>query len=154
MDLYEKTIEFITENKADSYFTRGISEKEIINIEKELQLHLPDSYKWFLRNFGSGGLYGIDILGYDFGGASVVETTEEYRNYYHLSDGLVILEDIDFFAYALNTNKMNSNNECPVFIWDRVLGYQDKLADSFIEFFYRRLLEKKENWEEDEDWDD
>ncbi len=36
MDLYEKTIEFITENKADSYFTRGISEKEIINIEKEL----------------------------------------------------------------------------------------------------------------------
>ncbi|MED2949457.1 SMI1/KNR4 family protein [Bacillus subtilis] len=154
MDLYEKTIKFITENKANSYFTGGIGEEEIINIEKELQLQLPDSYKWFLKNFGSGGLYGIDTLGYDYGGASVVETTEEYCNHFNLSEGLVVIEDIDFFAYALDTNKMNSNNECPVLIWDRVLGYQDKLADSFIEFFYKRLLEKKENWEEDEDWDD
>ncbi|MFO3788269.1 SMI1/KNR4 family protein [Bacillus mojavensis] len=39
-----------------------MGEKEIINIEKELQLQLPDSNKWFLKNFGSGGLYGIDTL--------------------------------------------------------------------------------------------
>ena len=98
----KKSIEFITENKADSYFTGGIGEEEIINIEKELQLQLPDSYKWFSEKiFGSGGLYGIDTLGYDYGGASVVETTEEYRKHFNLSEGLVVIEDIDFFGICL-----------------------------------------------------
>jgi hypothetical protein len=41
--------------------------------------------------------------------------------HYNLSEGLAVIEDIDFFAYALETNKMNSNNECLVFIWDRLL---------------------------------
>ncbi|UUA83535.1 SMI1/KNR4 family protein [Bacillus siamensis] len=44
-------------------------------------------------------------MGYDYGGASVVETTEEYRTHYNLSEGLVVIEDIDFFAYALDTKQ-------------------------------------------------
>ncbi|TWJ44020.1 hypothetical protein CHCC14600_2231 [Bacillus licheniformis] len=46
------------------------------------------------------------------------------------------------------------NEECPVFIWDRENGYENVVASSFIEYFYDKLKRMKENWEEDEDWDD
>ncbi|ADP33752.1 hypothetical protein U0534_14435 [Bacillus atrophaeus] len=36
------------------------------------------------KNYGSGGIYGIDILNYDFGRASVVEKTKEFREYNEL----------------------------------------------------------------------
>ncbi|TWK50461.1 Antitoxin YobK [Bacillus paralicheniformis] len=154
---YSKVEKFIKENDskhADPHdFTGGISEEKITKTENDLKTILPESYKWFLRNFGSGGVYGVDILGYDFGGASVVEFTNEYRKHYNLTDGLVVIEDIDFFAYCLDTNKME-NGECPVFIWDRENGYENVVASSFIEYFYDKLKRMKENWEEDEDWDD
>lgn len=74
MDFYLKVKEFFAENTKENDFTGGIGEDKILKIEKNLQVTLPVSYKWFLRNYGSGGVYGIDLLGYDFGGASVVET--------------------------------------------------------------------------------
>lgn len=70
-----------------------------------------------------------------------------------LTDGLVVIEDVDYFAYCLDTNKMK-DGECPVVEWDRVIGYQDTVADSFIEFFYNKIQEAKDDWDEDEDWDD
>ncbi|MCY9389544.1 SMI1/KNR4 family protein, partial [Bacillus haynesii] len=39
----------------------------------------PESYKWFLKNYGSGGIFGVEIIGYDLEGAYVVEQTEDYR---------------------------------------------------------------------------
>lgn len=154
MDLYLKVKEFLAENAKEKDYTGGISEDKILKIEQDLQVTLPDSYKWFLRNYGSGGVYGIDLLGYDFGGASVVETTREYREYRELPSGLVVVEHVDFFGYCLDTNKMNSERECPVVIWSEFGGYKELDSAHFIKFFYERLLEMKENWEEDEDWDD
>lgn len=152
---YSKVEKFIKENDSKDHatFTGGVSEEKVKLIEHDLHVNLPESYKWFLKNFGSGGVYGVDILGYDFCGASVVEFTNEYRKHYNLTDGLVVIEDIDFFAYCLDTNKME-NGECPVFIWDRENGYENVVASSFIEYFYDKLKRMKENWEEDEEWDD
>ncbi|MCJ2145758.1 SMI1/KNR4 family protein [Bacillus paralicheniformis] len=153
MDIYTEVTDFLSQNAKDKDFTGGIDNDKILGIEHDLHVNLPESYKWFLKNFGSGGVYGVDILGYDFGGASVVEFTNEYRKHYNLTDGLVVIEDIDFFAYCLDTNKMG-NGECPVFIWDRENGYENVVASSFIEFFYDKLKRMKENWEEDEELDD
>lgn len=71
-----------------------------------------------------------------------------------MPSGLVVIEHVDFFGYCLDTNKMNSEGECPVVIWSEFGGYKELDSAHFIKFFYERLHEMKENWEEDEDWDD
>ncbi|MCM3106925.1 SMI1/KNR4 family protein [Bacillus velezensis] len=151
--IYSKVETFINENKQNAIFTEGASQENITRIEEILQCELPISYKWFLEKYGAGGLFGVLVLGYNFDHASVADKTKEYKQHYGLADGLVVIEDVDFFAYCLDTNKMK-DGECPVVEWDRIIGYQDIAAESFIEFFYNKIQEAKDDWEEDEDWDD
>ncbi|AFJ62194.1 MULTISPECIES: SMI1/KNR4 family protein [Bacillus] len=151
--IYSKVENFINENKQNAIFTEGASHENITRIEEILQCELPISYKWFLEKYGAGGLFGVLVLGYNFDHASVADKTKEYKQHYGLADGLVVIEDVDFFAYCLDTNKMK-DGECPVVEWDRIIGYQDIAAESFIEFFYNKIQEAKDDWEEDEDWDD
>ncbi|APH35867.1 SMI1/KNR4 family protein [Bacillus velezensis] len=151
--IYSKVETFINENKQNAIFTEGASHENITRIEEILQCELPISYKWFLEKYGAGGLFGVLVLGYNFDHASVTDKTKEYKQHYGLADGLVVIEDVDFFAYCLDTNKMK-DGECPVVEWDRIIGYQDIVAESFIEFFYNKIQEAKDDWEEDEDWDD
>lgn len=151
--IYSKVENFINENKQNAIFTEGASHENITRIEEILQCELPISYKWFLEKYGAGGLFGVLVLGYNFDHASVADKTKEYKQHYGLADGLVVIEDVDFFAYCLDTNKMK-DGECPVVEWDRIIGYQDIAAESFIDFFYNKIQEAKDDWEEDEDWDD
>ncbi|MFD6440904.1 SMI1/KNR4 family protein, partial [Peribacillus sp. NPDC060186] len=84
--------------------------------------------------------------------ASVIAATKDYQKYYGLIDGLVVIEDIDEFAYCLDTNKMK-NGECPVITWDNQEGYGVTAADNFLEYLIESLKEAKENWDEvEEDW--
>lgn len=101
MDLitFEK---FIEEFSKEKDFTGGICEEKIELIEEKLNLVLPESYKWFLKKYGSGGIFSIDILGYDFAGASVVEITKDYRKFYGLTDGIVVIVDVDAFGNRIN----------------------------------------------------
>ncbi|MBU8582111.1 SMI1/KNR4 family protein [Bacillus paralicheniformis] len=150
---FSKISKFIEENKHEAIFTGGTNENNIKWIEETLQVELPESYKWFLKNYGSGGIFGVEILGYDLEGAYVVEQTEDYRKYYNLPDGIVVIEYVDEFSYCLDTNKME-DGECPVIVWANDGGYGNVVAHNFLEFFMKDLKESKENWEEDEDWDD
>ncbi|MCY8515829.1 SMI1/KNR4 family protein, partial [Bacillus atrophaeus] len=100
---YSTIQKFLEENKEFSIITGGVSEKEIHEIEEELEVSLPESYKWFLKEYGSGGAYGTMILGYDSEGAEVVEQTKEYRTFYDLIPGLIVIEYIDEFSYCLDT---------------------------------------------------
>ncbi|WP_057913843.1 SMI1/KNR4 family protein [Peribacillus muralis] len=144
--------EFIKQYGEDDDFTGGVSEDKVKETEQKLQVSLPESYKWFLRNYGYGGFFGVDIIGYGFTGPAVVDATKGHKKYYDLIDGLVVIEDIDEFAYCLDTYKMK-NGECPVITLDNQEGYGVKLADSFLDYFIERLEEAKDNWDEDEeDW--
>ncbi|MCR8868361.1 SMI1/KNR4 family protein [Peribacillus frigoritolerans] len=149
---YSKLQEFIREYGKVDDFTGGVSEDKVKETEQKLQVSLPESYKWFLRNYGYGGFFGVDIIGYGFTGPAVVDATKGHQKYYGLIDGLVVIEDIDEFAYCLDTNKM-IDGECPVITWDNQEGYGVKLADNFLDYFIERLEEAKDNWDEDEeDW--
>ncbi|AKL84535.1 SMI1/KNR4 family protein [Bacillus atrophaeus] len=150
---YREIEEFIKENAEDDDFTGGISEEKIKEIQNSLNVKLPESYKWFLNKYGSGGIFGVNILGHGKVSARVVSVTEDYRTHYDLWDGIVVIEDVDEFSYCLDTNKME-NGECPVIVWANEAGYGDTVADNFLQFFFEELEEAKENWEEDEDWDD
>ncbi|AIF44500.1 SMI1/KNR4 family protein [Virgibacillus sp. SK37] len=144
-----KLINLINENKEPDDFTGGVDERQINLVQDTLNLKLPESYKWFLSNYGSGGLFGVDILGIAKSNiATVIIETESYRNL-GINDNLVVIEDIDEYAYCLDTSKMASN-ECPVIAWDKQTGLDDyNTAENFYEFLYQRLQDAKEAWEED-----
>lgn len=149
---YSALQEFIKQFGENDDFTGGVSDEKVRETEQKLQVLLPESYKWFLKNYGSGGSFGIGIIGYDFVGPSVVTATKSHQKYYGLIDGIVVIEKIDEFAYCLDTNKMK-NGECPVIMWDNQEGYGRKLADNFVDYFIDRLELAKEEWDEDEeDW--
>jgi hypothetical protein len=149
---YSALQEFIKQYGKDNDFTGGVSEDKVKETEQKLQVSLPESYKWFLRNYGYGGLFGVEIIRYGFTGPAVVDATKGHQKYYDLIDGLVVIEDIDEFAYCLDTNKMK-NGECPVIMWDNQEGYGRTLFVNFLDYLIERLEWAKEDWDEDEeDW--
>ncbi|MFJ5794342.1 SMI1/KNR4 family protein [Bacillus atrophaeus] len=148
---YSRVKKFFDENKKYSILTGGVTDKQIKEIEEDLRVTLPDSYKWFLTEYGSGGALGTMILGYDSHGAEVVEQTKEYRTFYDLIPGLVVIEYIDEFSYCLDTNKM-VDGECPVILWDNQDGYGKTVGHNFLEFLIKELEESKEDWIEDGDF--
>src|SRR5699024_3037041 len=90
----EELTNFIKENMETGDFTGGVDEKQIDYLQDTLKLKLPESYKWFLTNYGSGGVFGVDILGVSKSNiASVVIETESYRDL-GMSENLVVIEDI------------------------------------------------------------
>ncbi|MGG3625187.1 SMI1/KNR4 family protein [Bacillus gobiensis] len=135
---YLKIKSFFEEHEQFSILTGGISDHKIKEIEFTLSLQLPESYKWFLRNYGSGGAFGTMILGYDEEGAEVIDRTEMYRKYYGLTNGIVVIEYIDEFSYCLDTNKMR-DGECPVILWANQGGHGRTVAINFLEFLAERL---------------
>ncbi|WP_039837811.1 SMI1/KNR4 family protein [Paenibacillus sonchi] len=144
---YENLSSLIQENSDESDFTSGITAEEVIRIESALNVEFPQSYKWFLENYGSGGLFGVDILGYGKSSPSVVSKTEKLRNL-GMPYGYIVIEDCEEFFYCLDTTDI-SKGECSVISWDRISGFNGKRADNFYEFLFERLSDAKENWEED-----
>ncbi|MGE7184003.1 SMI1/KNR4 family protein [Peribacillus sp. NPDC006672] len=65
---YSALQEFIKQYGEDDDFTGGVSEDKVKETEQKLQVLLPESYKWFLRNYGYGGFFGVRIIGYGFTG--------------------------------------------------------------------------------------
>ncbi|WP_052712072.1 SMI1/KNR4 family protein [Domibacillus indicus] len=99
-----------------SLFTGGVGEQEVIEIESELAVALPESYKWFLLNFGSGGVNGSDILGAASNGEyTVVEATGKYRKY-GLPEKLIVIEDLGEYVYCLDVSRLK-DGDCPVVNW-------------------------------------
>lgn len=139
--------EFIQFNSEINAFTGGVSDEIIKEVEKALKVKFSDSYIWFLENYGSGGLFGVDILGCGKSATpSVITNTERFRNI-GLPTQYVVVENCEEFVYCLDTGNL-IDAECVVVSWDRTGGYSGKRADNFYEFLTNRLLDAKENWDE------
>jgi antitoxin YobK len=79
-DKYRRKIAELINNGPDRLITGGVDDNRIIEVEKELNVILPESYKWFLREYGHGGVAGVTILGIGLSGVpSVVRFTQRYR---------------------------------------------------------------------------
>ncbi|MED3896414.1 SMI1/KNR4 family protein [Priestia aryabhattai] len=145
----EELSNFINEHKELDDFTGVVEEGQIKFVQNELGVELPESYKWFLTNYGSGGLFGVDISGVAKANkAPVIAHTQRYRNL-GMQKNLVVIEDIGEYAYYLDTSNIE-NDECPVIAWNRIGGLDGyNTAKNFYEFLSQRLLDAKEAWEED-----
>lgn len=136
----EKVINMIKEYSDDGDFIGEVPNDEIINVaEKELGLNLPDEYKWFIKNYGQGGIGGVQILGVSKVNKPMFrDVTVEYRNY-GLPNNLIVIENCDEWLYCLDTDTEK------VIAWDRIRGVLGERYNTFLEFLADRFNDEIEN---------
>jgi SMI1 / KNR4 family. len=141
----DKVEKIISENIHAGFFTGGTQENVIKEIENRLGVTLPNSYKWFLLRHGSGGVFGVDIIGVGKSNQACVVIETEKKRKLGLNKELVVIEDCDEYIYCLDTSKL-SNGECPVISWDEYDGYDSIESNNFYEFLLDRLVNSKDAW--------
>ncbi|MBP2623221.1 SMI1/KNR4 family protein [Streptococcus oricebi] len=122
-------------------FGEGISKEWVNKAEQALNVTFPNSYKWWLENYGGGEIDGDEIFsvyGLDFdnvvGGDVVYINKLNQKNHVTNTDQLVICESFDD-TFFLELSKMN-NGEAPVLR----LSNKQLYAKDFLEFLERRII--------------
>lgn len=100
-DYLYKTIKE-NENKGDFTYAE-VTDSMLTKAEARLGLKLPNAYRWFLINFGQGGIGGIEVLGIGKNGKmNFVEETLKYRSY-GLPKDVILIENCDEWVYCINS---------------------------------------------------
>lgn len=138
-----KVIEEAGDRVEFASFGDGISDDWIELAEKRLGITLPKSYKWWLKNYNGGEVFGEEIYsiyGIDFdevvGGDIVYINELSRKNDSSFKDKLIILEADDEVFYFDLSNGLK-DNEYPVCELHSNITY----ANSFAEFLKRRITE-------------
>ena len=119
-------------------FGEGISDEWITKAEERLHFIFPERYKWWLKNYMGGEIYGEEIFsiyGLDFDsviGGDIVYINELNREEgFSNSDQLVICEGEDGMFYFQKQESLT--NELAVF------RDGEYYASDFIEFLIKRI---------------
>ena len=119
-------------------FGEGISDEWITKAEERLHFIFPESYKWWLKNYMGGEIYGEEIFsiyGLDFDsvvGGDVVYINELNREEgFSNSEQLVICEGEDGMFYFQKQESLT--NELAVF------RDGEYYASDFIKFLIKRI---------------
>ena len=119
-------------------FGEGISDEWITKAEERLHFIFPETYKWWLKNYMGGDIYGEEIFsiyGLDFDrvvGGDVVYINELNREEgFSNSDQLVICEGEDGMFYFQKQESLT----------DELAVFRDGeyYASDFIEFLIKRI---------------
>ena len=119
-------------------FGEGISDEWITKAEERLHFIFPESYKWWLKNYMGGEIYGEEIFsiyGLDFDsvvGGDVVYINELNREEgFSNSEQLVICEGEDGMFYFQKQESLT----------DELAVFRDGeyYASDFIEFLIKRI---------------
>ncbi|PMB05798.1 hypothetical protein CEN49_17270 [Fischerella thermalis CCMEE 5273] len=144
----ERILAMVREYSEDSFFTGSVHESRIEQIEQLLGVKLPDDYKWFVKNFGHGGIGGVVILGVAKTEVpTCVKYTQRYREY-GLPHSLVVIENCDEWVHCLDTKHMK-NGECPVVDWDRFGNVGTIKYDNFYDFVLDQFNEAIDNLDDE-----
>ena len=119
-------------------FGEGISDEWITKAEERLHFIFPKTYKWWLKNYMGGEIYGEEIFsiyGLDFDsvvGGDIVYINELNREEgFSNSDQLVICEGEDGMFYFQKQKSLS--NELAIF------RDGEYYASDFIEFLIKRI---------------
>lgn len=124
-------------------FGDGVSDEWIKKAENKMNLILPDSYKWWLKNYGGGEVYGIEVFSIyceDFDtvvGGDIVYMYYQNKKMYNFPDTLLAICETDDDIYYFDTSVRNNNYEYPVYSMNR----HQLIADDFIAFLKKLILE-------------
>ena len=137
------------ENEELFDFTGGVSDDRIASAEEYLGVSFPESYKCFLKNYGTAEMDSLEVYGIlenrDFENSEVPDAvwmTMQERQSIDLPKELVIVYDTGTeFYFCLDTSEMK-DGECPVVsIWNCSGGTKEVVYDSFPEFLMEECIE-------------
>ena len=138
MEKFEKMIQSYTE---ENDFFGAIAEEQISKTEDILSLKFPIEYREFIKEYGSGGICGVDLVGIEGDlGASVIKATERYRKL-GLDSKYVVIQDLGEYIMCMNT----VDNDAFVYSWDRSDPVIKKEYNSFAEFLIDVFQERIDN---------
>ena len=113
----ERIRELISEAGEHTLFTGGASDDDIATLEDRLGVRLPYSYRWFLKDYGYGGVDGVTTLGIGKNGVQVSERVTKDHRAIGLPMNLVVVENCDEWQYCLDTAAGDAD-DCPVVSWE------------------------------------
>ncbi|MBU3157988.1 SMI1/KNR4 family protein [Clostridium estertheticum] len=138
----EKILEMIGQYEEENDFYGKLKEYDIEYVEDVLKVKFPESYKWFILNYGSGGICGVEVLGIEKrNDSSVVKITERYRKL-GLGSECIVIEDLGEFIICINTSKKNE-----IIRWDRVNKVNEYRYKNFYEYLIDTFKEAIDNWD-------
>ena len=142
-DDLKKIIEDAGDNVDFAPYGEGISDEWIEAAERRLKVIFPISYKWWLKNYNGGEVFGEEIYsiyGIDFdevvGGDIVYINELSKKNYMGFEDKLIISEPDDKLFYFDLSNGL-IDNEYPIYEFYSKTLY----AHSFAEFLKKIITE-------------
>lgn len=136
-DLYE----LIRRHERKGDFTHAVVTEEMLcEGGKKLGIKIPEEYQSFLKEFGHGGIDGIEAIGVGKNGKMMFEKeTLKYR-LYGLPNELIVIENCGEWLYCINSD------DGKVVMWSKGdnNGYT-KGFDNFEAYLYARINDMLEN---------
>ena len=131
--------ELIEKYKQEGDFNHAtVTDVLLVEAEEKLGVTLPIQYKEYIKEYGHGGIAGIEILGVGLTGRLIfVDTTLEYREE-GLPDNYVVVENVDEWLMCIDCNNGK------VISWD-FTGYSKEDYDSFDEYLLDQMKNAIEN---------
>lgn len=136
--------------QADACIAGGQSDEMIAAAEDRLGVTFPASFRAYLSQWGNLSFNGYEYYGltpnadFDHSGIpNCVWFTLRKREQIGLPASLVIFRnENDEEYFCLDTSQTRGDNECPVVIWDNMVGeIAQTLNASFSEFLQAELTE-------------
>jgi len=124
-------------------FGDGISDEWIEKAESRLGFSLPDSYKWWLKNYSGGEIYGEEIYSIyeeDFDtvvGGDIVYMHELNQRNNHFPENVFVICEADDEVYYFDISVQEDGNEYPIYSYNA----KRKYAVDFIDFLNKRITE-------------
>lgn len=117
--MYEDKLKELVDTKS-VHKLDGATEENVIEIENKLNVVLPDSYKWIVKEYGSVSFQGLEIDGIGLDNVLIcVNNTDDWKRFGIPHGYVVIFEPGADWIYCLDTTHMK-NGECPVVAWYKV----------------------------------
>jgi len=124
-DRFEQLVRVIRENDPEGRSGSGVSDEKIQQCEQQLGVILPNSYRWFLREF-AWGIFPEYVYGLSDGippGQHLVSQTEKlrHRRAPKLPCALIPFNNDGWGNhYCVDTTRLR-DGECPVVFWNHEL---------------------------------
>lgn len=149
MTKLEEVFEYF-DSSNDAYFIGMISTELILLAEKTLNLIFSNTYKEFLKKYGSADIECIELFGitdssFDAEVPDAIGMTLFERENNNLPNQYILVYADDDFYYALDTSISTRENENPVVS----LSYGDlqnpveTVAESYEDFLYKIFIRQE-----------
>lgn len=139
---FEGVRKLIVDAEEDVEFGEGVPQSWIDDAEQRIGVYLPETYKWWLLNYGSGELYGDEVYGLygleEFDGYSgdIV-----YQYEYNIENGMTTIYQLPVFnmngeEYYFDLSQPSVDFEYPIY---SMLNTDAKYASNFLEFLKKQI---------------